>query len=127
MRKRTPKELYVNQEGQARDRGIEWLFTYEEWLEMWLVSGRWLERGKHEGEYQMCRIGDEGPYSKRNCYIATMEDNQKVRRKYSDETAQEIADLYLNSNMPQHEIGKRYGLHQSTVSKIITGVRRVGT
>ena len=119
----SPKKAYNDQAHHAKERGIDFVISYSEWLEMWLVSGKWEERGKTGGSYQMCRIGDIGPYSVRNCYIDTTYANQRETRTYTKEQHQEMNNLYLLGES-QREIGSRYGITQSSVSRIINGNRR---
>ncbi len=63
----------------ARKRKIEFLLTYQEWLDIWYLSGHWWDRGSGLGKYQMCRFGDSGPYSIDNVYIDSLEQNLKDR------------------------------------------------
>ena len=60
----------------ARRRGIEFNFPFEQWLEFWLDSGHWHQRGiKSAGTYVMSRKGDTGPYSADNVVIKSNRDN----------------------------------------------------
>jgi|14_taG_2_1085336.scaffolds.fasta_scaffold03499_6 hypothetical protein len=120
-----PKKAYDDQRRHSSDRGIPWLFTYEEWLEMWLLSGKWEKRGRCKGQYQMCREGDEGAYSARNCYIDTVESNQKDRHNVDDDETLAILNCYKFTTMTQREIGDMFNLHQSSISRIIKGERRL--
>ena len=121
----SPKKAYDDQKRHAEHRNIPWLFTYAEWLEMWLVSGKWELRGKTKGSYQMCRFNDEGAYSVRNCRIDTVRENQKERHRIDSLETAAIKMMYQNTNKPQWEIAEIFGLHQSSVSRIIRGERRV--
>ena len=56
-------------------RNIEWNLTYEEWLDIWQNSGKMHLRGRGIGKYNMCRIGDTGPYEVGNVYIGAHVDN----------------------------------------------------
>lgn len=121
-----PKKAYDDQKRHAEDRKIPWLFSYEDWLEMWLVSGHWYSRGKSKGQYQMCRKGDTGAYSKRNCFIGTVEENQADRHQISDEETRAIIFEYKSTNTPQWKLGQKYGLSQSAISRIVNEERRFG-
>lgn len=59
---------YHAQKYHAKNRGILWNISYEEWLDLWTKSGQ-LENRSADG-YVMCRNGDEGPYELGNVYIA---------------------------------------------------------
>lgn len=74
-RERTPIGAFTRQRNNARCRGIAWQFTLADWWAFWQESGKWEQRGVHGSEYVMCRLNDEGPYSRENCYIATSREN----------------------------------------------------
>lgn len=124
----TPKKAYDDQKRRAEYRGIGWLFTYEEWLEMWLLSGKWFDRGRAPDKYCMCRFGDSGPYSVRNCFISTNRVNQRERwegrEKVTNALALEICNRYLNTKMSQREVAELYGIDQSYVSRIVNEKRK---
>lgn len=125
----TPRKAYDDQKRHAEHRGISWQFTYETWLEMWLVSNKWTQRGKKSGQYCMCRFQDEGPYSPKNCYIDTTDNNQQARwdkvRKILSDDHQKIAKMYFDTDLTQREIADHFGVDQSYVSKIIKKVKNV--
>jgi hypothetical protein len=124
----TPKKAYDDQRRHAEGRGIDWLFTYEEWLEKWMLSGKWFERGRSPDQYCMCRFGDEGPYSNRNCFIATNQENLlqrwEGREKITDEFAKEISEMYLTTSLSQREVAEKFGVDQSYVSRIVNKKRK---
>ena len=124
----TPKKAYDDQKRHAGDRGIIWSFTYEEWLEMWLVSGNWSFRGREPDQFCMCRYGDTGPYSQRNCFISTNRVNQRQRwegkEKITNPLAVEITDMYLTTDYSQYKVGKIFGVDQSYVSRIVNKKRK---
>ncbi len=68
-------KCYTQQKSNAKQRGVEFLLTFEEWKAIWLESGRWDKRGRGRGKYCMCRIGDAGPYAAGNVFIALNEKN----------------------------------------------------
>lgn len=53
----------------AKQRGIEFLLTFEQWHRIWLDSGYYDQMGNTAGKYNMCRLNDEGAYSEGNVYI----------------------------------------------------------
>jgi len=124
-----PKKAYDDQKRHAEQRGISWEITYSEWLEMWLVSGKWEQRGRGSDTYCMCRHGDVGPYSQRNCYIDKTENNQQTRwenvRKVLPQQYLDIVKLWLESGMTQYAIAEKYGVDQSYISKIISKYKKV--
>jgi len=70
---RIARQRFVEQRGRARQRGIGWELTFEEWWGIWRSSGQWAARGRdHAQAAVMARRGDVGPYSKENVYITTL-------------------------------------------------------
>lgn len=61
--KLTDRRRYLNQKVRAKHRGIDFHFTFEEWLEWWQNTGYYDLRGKGRGLYCMARYGDQGPYA----------------------------------------------------------------
>jgi len=68
-------ERFLQQRRQASQRGIQWQLGYWEWLRIWQDSGHLHERGRHRGQWQMCRLADIGPYASSNVRIDRMEAN----------------------------------------------------
>lgn len=75
MDKRRLREAFWNKRSDANFRGIEFLLTFEEWLEIWEASGHLHERGRKRGQYVMARYGDKGPYAVGNVKIITAGEN----------------------------------------------------
>lgn len=69
------REAWRSQRSHAKSRGISFLLTFEQWFEIWLASGHWLERGRGRGKYCMSRFGDAGAYEVDNVRIITHEQN----------------------------------------------------
>jgi hypothetical protein len=46
----------------AKQRGVEFKLTFEEWLTWWQQTGHYHERGNKRGQYVMARKGDTGSY-----------------------------------------------------------------
>jgi len=74
-RHQTIKEKYNQQRRHCRQRGIEFQFTYEEWLAWW--GEDIVNRGRQRGQLVMARHGDTGPYHPDNVRKATCSDNIK--------------------------------------------------
>lgn len=69
------KRKYGNQKLSAKRRGVEWQFTFEEWMRVWIDSGKWEMRGRGKGQYCMARHGDVGPYNTSNVSIILSQKN----------------------------------------------------
>lgn len=66
---------YAFQRRNAKNRGIAWKLTLEEWWEIWKSSGKYEERGRNRGQYVMARVGDQGAYERGNVEIQTHSQN----------------------------------------------------
>ena len=63
------KTKFNAHKSNAKRRGVEFLLTFEQWVDIWSESGKWDERGRGADKYCMCRIGDKGAYSVGNVFI----------------------------------------------------------
>lgn len=68
------------QRGNAKMRGIEWRFTFDEWWAWWQIDNRWSRRGNKPEDLCMARKGDVGPYSLANVECLTFRENLKAIR-----------------------------------------------
>ena len=77
------KRRYNNQSWTARQRGIDFNFTFEEWYNWWLSNGVDKETAPaeytHSNRLEMCRFNDQGPYEDGNVYCGTHKQNMKDR------------------------------------------------
>lgn len=126
----SPAKAYDDQKNHAEARGITWDFDYASWLEMWLVSGKWEQRGKKSGQYCMCRYFDKGAYTPKNCYIGLTDENQQTRwegkRKILKENQEKIARMWLDSaHLTQRAVAEHFEVDQSYVSKIVKKLKGV--
>jgi hypothetical protein len=71
------KRAYVAHRNAARQRGIGFDLTFDEWRSIW--GDKFSQRGRSVGQYQMCRTGDTGPYAVGNVRIDTMQANRRER------------------------------------------------
>ena len=71
------RKAYSRQRVNAKLRGIEWQFTFEQWLEFWQSSGHLHKRGRGRRQFVMARYGDVGPYAPGNVRIVTAPANHK--------------------------------------------------
>lgn len=75
------KRAYAAHKGDAKQRGIPFLLTREEWFDIWLRSGKWEQRGARRGQYVMARPGDKGAYEAGNVVICLAEENRAERNR----------------------------------------------
>lgn len=58
----TPIRQFQIHRASAKDRGIEFKLSFEQWEMWWKESGHYHERGRGVGKYVMARKGDQGAY-----------------------------------------------------------------
>jgi hypothetical protein len=75
---------YLGQRHTAKQRGVAFLLTFEEWLEWW--GDDFERRGRKARQLQMCRYNDEGAYELGNIYKATQVENDRGPRQKPEES-----------------------------------------
>jgi hypothetical protein len=73
-RRHPERRAFGLQKSSAKQRGIEFLFSFAEWVAWW--GDDFAKRGR--GAYDLCmaRDGDTGPYEVGNVYKATNAENR---------------------------------------------------
>ena len=66
---------YNTHEKDAKERGISFELSIDDWLEIWIKSGHFFDRGHKKGQYCMARFGDKGPYAVNNVKIILHSEN----------------------------------------------------
>lgn len=74
---------YIQQRQNAKNRGIGWELTLDQWWAIWEQSGKWEQRGKFKGGYVMGRPGNLGPYAVGNVVVCSHRENVLEREKHS--------------------------------------------
>jgi hypothetical protein len=59
----------------AKQRGVEFKLTFEEWMGWWNSTGHYHERGREVGKYVMARKGDQGAYELGNIECVQAQEN----------------------------------------------------
>lgn len=100
--KASPRGKYISQKINARQRGIEFKLTFEEWSWIWQQSGKWDERGCKINQYVMCRIGDTGAYEIGNVFIGLfyrnfIDGHKKIIRKHTAKSTSVTWEEYKES------------------------------
>ncbi len=128
------KRAFKAQQDASKVRSIEFLFTFEEWIDWWCqnLGPDWFKkRGRLRGKYCMARKGDTGPYASWNVKCILSEHNALERKdtgsllygerhgmcRIDARTAQAI---YV-ADGPKTAIGKIYGVSRFSVSNIKSG------
>jgi hypothetical protein len=98
----------------ANKRGVEFLFSFDEWKTWWKNTGHWDSRGVGKDKYCMCRTNDTGPYAVWNVYCATNSKNlsdanlgkpksTETRKKISDSLIGKPKEWAVGLNNPMHK------------------------
>src|ERR1700682_433825 len=78
------KSAYRRQKRTSGQRGIEFEFEYEDWVNWWIeqLGPDWLQkRGCKAGQYVMARNRDRGLYKRGNVKCITIEENTSEYNK----------------------------------------------
>lgn len=70
------RQRFTTQKGGAARRGIEWKFTFPQWLEWW--GEDYFRRGTGHDQLQMQRYHDKGVYELGNVHKGYPRDNSKT-------------------------------------------------
>jgi hypothetical protein len=68
-------KAFTAHRSNAKQRGIGFEFTIEDWWHWWQTDDRWVRRGRGKDSFVMARFGDVGPYSITNVYCSTVSEN----------------------------------------------------
>jgi hypothetical protein len=83
------KLAYAAHRSSARQRGIGFGLTFDEWRSIW--GDKFGKRGRSGDQYQMCRTGDAGPYAVGNVRIDTKRANRQEHTVISRQAAMQEA------------------------------------
>lgn len=118
-------ELYRRQAYHAKRRGIDFLISFEEWLDWWGEDIH--QRGRGMGKLQMCRNKDCGPYAIGNIFKATHEQNMRDKKvngthrakpkKANEDKIKEVLQL-LAQGLSTRKVAKLVDISQRTVVHI---------
>lgn len=72
---RMAKKKYWNHYSNSKRRNIPFLLSFDQWINIWLSSGHWHQRGIKRGQYVMSRYNDCGSYSEGNVFIQQSKSN----------------------------------------------------
>ena len=67
------RRSYLGHRKEAKRRGVEFLFTLNEWCAWWQFDMRWKAQGLCGHDLVMVRFGDAGPFAPENVYCCTAE------------------------------------------------------
>lgn len=112
-------KAYNSQRQTSKRRGVEFLLSFDEWVGWWESTGKMHLRGKRRGCYQMCRLGDVGPYSIDNIYCGSVSENsalptkgkprpKEFNKKTGDSLRGKQRSVEHRRNHAFSQLGKRY-------------------
>lgn len=94
-----------NQRGYAAVRGIEFKFSFEEWVDWWetQLGSNWMrKRGNRRYKFVMARLGDKGCYEIGNVKCITQREN-RLEQVFSPEVR-----ARMNLNLTGWPKGKKH-------------------
>jgi len=117
-------KVYKAQKSNARTRGIAFFLTFEEWLAIWIESGKLDQRGRGAEKFCMCRNGDIGSYEVGNVFIGTGRENVKagnLGKLDSDETRKKKSQSMRGIPHPW-SVGEKNPMHRPEVKAKISAL-----
>ena len=78
---KTDRSAYASQKSHAKQRGIIFNLSFEQWYDWWQSTGHYAQRGRKANCYVMARINDVGPYELVNIYCCTVAENARTGNK----------------------------------------------
>ena len=120
---RSPWGQYKYQKYRAKQRGVGFKLSFEEWLEIWGYCLPY--RGKKEDSLCMCRKGDTGNYEVGNVYIGSFKENRdnisvdkhRKHAKINMDIANDIRSC-LSQGFTVKQCAKIYGLSRQSITDI---------
>lgn len=76
---------------------IEMRLSFEDWLDLWLDSGKIGSMGVRRGSYVLCRKGDLGHYEVGNVFVASSLDNIMEGYGELDDYAKHLNEICLRT------------------------------
>lgn len=116
-RRSTLMGKYKMQKQNSIIRGIAFLLSYDQWLSIWVASGKLHERGRGANKFCMCRHGDVGAYEVGNVFIGTGRENVRDGN-LGKEMTQEVRDKISKANKGKEHpwsVGERNPMHRPEV------------
>lgn len=116
------RKLYTQQKSNAKQRGVGFLLSLEDWKSIWSTSGKWDQRGRGSEKYCMCRVGDNGAYELGNVFIAKNKQNLRdgnLGRVPSDAVRKKISQANSGTAHPW-STGDRNPMHRLEVKAKIS-------
>jgi hypothetical protein len=131
-------KAYTQQKSNAKQRGVEFAITFDEWKQVWIDSGKWGQRGRGAEKYCMCRIGDVGCYKVGNVFVGLGKhnvrdgnlgklDSDETKRKKSEAMRGKSHPWSAGANSPMHRPEVKAKLSASISGSKHYSARMVGT
>lgn len=115
-------KAYTQQKSNAKQRGVEFVMTFNEWKQIWIASGKWDQRGRGAEKYCMCRVGDVGCYEVTNVFIGLGKHNVRdgnIGKADSIETRQKKSIALMGMTHPW-SVGDKNPMHRAEVKAKIS-------
>lgn len=69
------KAAYTKFKIQRRLCSEVWELSFTDWLDLWLKSGKWSQRGRKKGQYVLARINKNRTFNIENIHIVKQIEN----------------------------------------------------
>jgi len=126
------RRAFAAQKCDAKRRGIPFLLTFCEWLDIWLSSDHLDQRGHGKGRYVMARYGDRGAYEIGNVRIILFEENcyeyrptVDARRRIGLGHKGKVVSQATRKKLAEAAIGSKKTFSPETKARLSASRRRI--
>lgn len=116
---------YHNARYCAKERGIDWQFTYDTWIEWW--GDDIVNRGPYKGQLVMARNGDIGPYHPDNVHKKTASENCREGQLGKPKSAEHIAKVKATKSTRTYIVSAETRAKKSASMKATLAKKRMET
>lgn len=111
----------------AKRRGIPWSLSFEDWVQVWMQSGKYEQRGRRTGQFQMDREDNKQGYKAGNVRIVDGTTNRVKdsphgwRPKLNPERVAEMRLIYQPRRVTKPMLAARFNVSVACVKKVLDG------
>lgn len=122
----TPRRRdFTNARSNAKRRALPWGLTFEQWAHIWSISGKYAERGRERGQYQMDRINPARGYELGNIQIISGALNRTKDSPHghnavlTEKAVAAIRDKFIPRVVTMQDLAAAYGVSKACIKAVL--------
>lgn len=118
---------FTNARANATRRGIAWHLTFEQWAVLWRTSGKYDQRGRKRGQFQMDRIDNARGYYDGNVQIVsgtvnrTKDSPHGWQPKLSEAAVRDIRMTFRKGVRGWRYFAEKFDVSIATIKAVLAG------